>query len=101
MITSLIDRNDLAQEEEDYLDVLGDLVGNYEDEHHPLPPLSEDAMLQHFLDTRGVSQAAVAAATGISKTTLSLLLAGKRRMTRKHIETLSRYFKVEPSLFLD
>lgn len=38
--------------------------------------------------------------TGISKTVLSLVLNGKRGLTRDHIEVLSKYLGVNPAAFL-
>ena len=42
VIDSLLDRADLTAAEEDYLDLLGDLVERYEDEADPLPEVSEE-----------------------------------------------------------
>jgi HTH-type transcriptional regulator/antitoxin HigA len=36
VIDALLDREQLTVAEEDYLDVLGDLVEHYEDQHHPI-----------------------------------------------------------------
>ena len=44
MVDSLLDRPDLALEEEDYLDVLGDLIERYETEAHPMAPASDAQM---------------------------------------------------------
>jgi HTH-type transcriptional regulator/antitoxin HigA len=100
MVNSLIDRDELALEEEDYLDVLGDLVEKYETEHHPMPPVSDAEMLRHLIEARGTTQARVAAETGIAESTISAILAGKRGLNRKHIEALARHFKVKPSVFI-
>ena len=99
MIRKLIDRETLTPEEEDYLDVLGDLVEAYEDEHHPLPPFSESDMLRYLIDEGEVAQATVSAATGIAESTLSNILAGRRALNSKHIAALSRFFKVSPAVF--
>jgi antitoxin component HigA of HigAB toxin-antitoxin module len=48
----------------------------------------------------GVRQAGLVRGTGISKTVLSLLLSGKRDLTREHIRALSKYFDVDPAAFL-
>ena len=37
VVDSLIDKGELSQDEDDYLDVLGDLVRKYETENHPAP----------------------------------------------------------------
>jgi HTH-type transcriptional regulator/antitoxin HigA len=55
MVDSLLDRRDLAPEEEDYLDVLGDLIERYEEESHPMAPVSDSEMLRHLIEARGFS----------------------------------------------
>jgi HTH-type transcriptional regulator/antitoxin HigA len=80
--------------------VLGDLVEKYEDEHVEMPHVSDGTMLRSLMDEKGVRQADVARGTGISKTVLSLILNGKRDLTREHIGALSKYFDVNPSSFL-
>ena len=47
-----------------------------------------------------LTQAAVARGSRISESALSEILAGRRPMGRKTIETLARYFHVDPGLFL-
>jgi HTH-type transcriptional regulator / antitoxin HigA len=100
MLDALIDRGELAPEEEDYMDVLGELVRAYEDEHHPLPAASDMDMLRHLIESRGVTQADVSAATGVAESTLSSILSGRRGLNRNHIASLARYFKVSPAVFI-
>lgn len=100
IIDSLIDRDELAPDEEDYLDILGDIVEKYETEHHPMPPVSDAEMLRHLIDARDTTQARVAEETGIAESTISAILTGKRGLNRKHIEALARHFKVNPAVFL-
>jgi antitoxin component HigA of HigAB toxin-antitoxin module len=52
------------------------------------------------VDEKGVRQADVVRGTDISKTVLSLLLNGKRDLTREHIAILSKYFEVDPAAFV-
>jgi HTH-type transcriptional regulator/antitoxin HigA len=100
VIDELTDRDDLSSAESDYLDVLGDLVEKYEDEHVEMPHVSDSAMLRSLMDEKGVRQADVVRGTGISKTVLSLVLNGRRDLTREHIRALSKYFGVNPASFL-
>lgn len=100
VIDSLVDRDDLTPEEDDYLDVLGDLVERYEAKHHPLPPISDADMLHHLIESRETTQARVATETGIAESTISEILKGKRGLNRKHIEVLAKHFKVSPAVFL-
>jgi HTH-type transcriptional regulator/antitoxin HigA len=99
IIDSLLDKGALSKPEQDYLDVLSDLVEKYEAAEHPMPPVSDAAMLRHVLEAKEVPQAEVARATGIDESTLSLVLAGKRNLSRSHIGKLAHYFGVQPGAF--
>jgi HTH-type transcriptional regulator / antitoxin HigA len=99
MVDSLLDRKKLASEEEDYLEVLGDLIEQYESETHPIPPVSDGEMLRHLIEAQGVRQTEVSKATGIADSTISEVLKGKRSLNRIHIGKLSRYFSVSPGVF--
>ncbi len=99
MVDSLLDRRDLRPEQEDYLDVLGDLIKRYEMDAHPMAPVSDAGMLRHLIESKGVSQTEVAEATGIANSTISEVLAGKRALNRNHIGKLARYFNVSAEVF--
>ena len=96
----LFDRPNLLPEEEQYLDVLGDLIQAYEDKICPIRDVSAAEMLRYLIDQRGVTQQTVSKETGIANSTITALLKENREMTRKHIETFARYFGVEPGVFL-
>jgi HTH-type transcriptional regulator/antitoxin HigA len=100
MIDALLDQANRNADEEDYLDVLSDLVEKYEDEHDPMPPVSGSEMLRFLIESQGTTQAKVAAETHIAESTISAVLAGKRELNRKHIEVLARHFHVSPAVFL-
>ena len=100
VIDELTDRDDLSPGESDYLDVLGDLVQKFEDEHVEMPHVIDGAMLGSLMEEKGVNQTDVVRGTGISKTVLSLVRSGKRDLTRDHIKALSKYFDVDPAVFL-
>ena len=100
MINALIDKDRLDTDEDDYLDVLGDLVEKYEAEHYPVPSVSDAEMLRHLIESRSLTQAKVAVETGLAESTISAILAGKRGLNRKHMEVLASYFHVSPAVFL-
>jgi len=100
VINSLVDRDRLSAAEQDYLEVLGDLVERYEDKHHAIGDVSDADMLEHLIEAKGVTQAAVARATGIAASRLSEVLRGKRQLTRAQITKLAAYFHVAPAVFL-
>ncbi len=43
----------------------------------------------------------MAAGTGLAESTVSEILAGKRKLGMKHIQALARFFKVKAAVFLD
>ena len=100
MINALLDRPPLDAGQRDYLDVLSDLVENYEEEHHPIAAPSDAEMLSYLLELKDVRQAELGAKTGIAQSTISEVLAGKRQLTRGHIQKLAAFFHVEPGVFL-
>lgn len=81
-----------------YLDALSDLVASYEDQHHPIAPASDADMLRHLLEAKGVSQAELHRESGLAKSTISEVLAGKKPFSRQMIRKLSEFFKVDVSV---
>ena len=94
-----LDRRSWSRDEKDYIDVLGSLIEQYEDKHYPFESPSDSAMLRHLIEAKSVTQAQVAKDCRIAESTISAVLAGSRKLTRNHIEKLSRYFHVEPGVF--
>jgi HTH-type transcriptional regulator/antitoxin HigA len=75
------------------------LIEAYEEEHETITDVSDVAMLSQLIEARGVTQRSVAAGTGLPESTISDLLAGRRKFNRGHIAKLSAYFKVSPAVF--
>jgi HTH-type transcriptional regulator/antitoxin HigA len=94
-----VDKDKLTRAEEDYLDVMSNLVHDFETEETPMPAVSDAEMFKFLMEQNGVSQARVAQETEIAVSTISEVLAGKRRLNRSHIARLSRFFQVEPGVF--
>ncbi|MGP0069317.1 MAG: helix-turn-helix domain-containing protein [Isosphaeraceae bacterium] len=88
----------LAPEEHDYIAVLAKLIEDYENSRYPRGPVSAAAMLAHLIEARGISQARLAADTGLSESTVSQLVRGSRPPGRRQIQILARYFDVDPVL---
>lgn len=84
--------------EEMYLEALSDLVAVYEDEHHAVEPASDADMLRHLLEAKGITQTQLSQATGIAKSTVSEVLAGKKPFSRQMIRKLAQFFKVDVSV---
>jgi HTH-type transcriptional regulator/antitoxin HigA len=100
MVDELIDHDERGADERDYLDVLSDLIERYEAEAHPIPAAPDAEILAHLIEAKGVSQADVAREVGVAESTISEVLAGKRKLNRTHIGRLAQYFNVGPTAFI-
>lgn len=101
MVDSLIAKKSLTRGEQDYLDVLTDIVERYEEDFHPMPPVSDAEMLRHLIEARGIKQDKLAKETGISGSTISNVLNGSRKLTRSHIMTMAAFFGVSAAVFMN
>lgn len=99
IVDKLLDHKKLDPGEQDYLDVLSDLVERFEEELYPEAEVPDGPMVRFLMDAKGVNQKQVAKGTNIATSTISDVLAGKRSLNRSQIGKLARYFHVEPSVF--
>ncbi len=100
---AVIDRllqEDLDEGGQKYLDVLTDLVEAYEDEHIVWDDASESQVLRELMSQNGLTQKVLANETGISQSTISEVLNGKRSLTKEQVLVLAERFKVMPAAFL-
>lgn len=101
VVDDLLGRKEpLLPEEDDYLEVVSDLIERYEEEHEPIPDVSGADMLRFLIEQRGVSQQEVARGAGVANSTISAVLNGQRGLTLRHVEKLAAYFGTEPAVFL-
>lgn len=98
VIDQLLAKGKLNRGKETYLDALSDLVELYEDEHYPIGPASDADMLRHLMEAKGVSQTLLHQDTGIPKSTISEILAGKKPFSKGVIAKLAKYFNVNVSV---
>lgn len=99
-LDALLARTDLDESAMGYVDVLAKLIEDYEDRRFGWPEKSDDGeLLRHLIEFKDVSQADVARETDISRSTISEIISGKRRLNREHIDRLAKYFHVNPSIF--
>jgi HTH-type transcriptional regulator/antitoxin HigA len=94
----LLAKGVLDEGEKMYLDALSDLVGVYEDEHYSIEPASDADMLRHLLEIKGITQTQLSQESGIAKSTISEILAGKKSFSRQIIRKLTDYFNVDSSV---
>ncbi len=84
--------------EEDAIELLTLLIDQYESERCPVPDASPIEVLRFLIERNGLTQRDLATELG-SEATVSLVLSGKRSLTRGHIAKLSRRFRVSPAVF--
>ena len=87
-----------TRDNEEAIALLTLLIDRYEATRYPIPDADPADVLRFLLYSNGLSQRDVADELG-SETTVSLILSGKRQLTRDHIARLSIRFHVAPSVF--
>jgi len=100
MLHQLLDASSLSAPEQDYLEILGNLIEEYESKAHRIEALPPNQMLAMSIESKGVTQTEVSRATGIPVSTISELIAQKREFNRAHIEKLCSYFGLDPKAFI-
>ena len=99
VINQLLDKPELSPEEEDYLDVLGTLISNYEQQQEDLiPDIYGVELLKVLIEEHNLKQKDL---VPIFKTEsiVSDILKGKRQLTNRHIQELAEFFHVSPAVF--
>lgn len=100
IIDGLLDKGDLSQAEEMYLDALTDLVETYEDAHVQMPPRTGVDALRFLMEANDLKQVDLVPVLG-RKSLVSEVLGGKRSLALAHVKKLADYFKVSPAVFID
>lgn len=94
------DETSLAPGERDYLGALTVLLEDYDRQLHYTPVgLSALELLQHLMQENALSVSDLGRIIG-SQSSASLLLLGKRQMSKRVILKLAQHFQVSPALFL-
>jgi len=90
----------LTKAERKLLELQAKLIDDYEETLYPTPEASPGAMLEHLIGAKQVSQAEFSRQVGISRSTISEVLNGKRTISVENACRLADYFHVDVSLFL-
>ncbi len=101
VIDSLIDRGELTPDEQDYLNVLGTLVYEYEQLHHQaIPDIHGVELIKAMLAEFELRQKDL---VPIFKTEsiVSAILNGQRQLTATQIRKLADFFHVSPAAFFE
>ncbi len=99
-IDSLIDRGKLTTDEQDYLNLLGTLVYEYEQKHNPMPDLYGVELIKALLVEFNLRQKDL---VPIFKTEsiVSAVLSEQRQLTATHIKKLADFFHISPAAFFE
>ena len=101
MMNALAVFNRLNTEQQDYLDVLTELVDEYDKSKKiRLPKISGLDSLKYLLEEHGMSAADLSRILGTSRNLGAMILRGERRLTLAHVRTLAKRFRVSADLFL-
>lgn len=94
------DEGTLPPGEQDYLDALTVFIEDFQ-RRHPvdMPAVSPLAMLRHLMEQHNMSITDLGRIIG-SQSNASLILSGKRAISKRVMRLLSEYFAVPPALFL-
>lgn len=90
----------LNRDQEDYLELLSDLVETYENESVDLPKVPVTEVLKELMEERAMTQTRLAEVLGIDNTLVTKILKGEREITVDVARTLARQFNVDASLLL-
>lgn len=83
------------------IELLATLVEQYEASEYPTPKLPPDVALRELIEAREITQAELAAATGISKQTVSNIVKGRRGISKVNALKLAAFFRAPLETFFD
>lgn len=100
VLQELFGREDLDRDVRGYADTLALLIEAYDREHF-VPAADRRSPLQrlkYLMDQSGLSISDLGQIVG-SQPAASMVLNGKRQLSKEHIRRLADYFKVDPGYF--
>jgi len=91
-------RDHLSTSEKNYAELLTLLIEDYEEKRYPIKSATPIEVLTELMASNNLKQKDLVPIFG-AESTVSAVLRGKRALTKKHIERLSKRFHVSPALF--
>lgn len=80
------------------VDIVGDLIDDYESEHHPLPDTTGAQALKFLMEQHGLKQGDLPEIG--SQGIVSELQSGKRELNIRQVRALAKRFAVSPATFV-
>lgn len=98
VINRLLDKPQLTAEEREYLNVLGALIYEYEENQEPIPDIYGIELLKFILEERNLQKQDLLSIFE-SKSTLDDILDGQQELTPVYIQKLANFLNISPDLF--
>jgi antitoxin component HigA of HigAB toxin-antitoxin module len=101
-IVQVLAGHSLNKDQEDYLDLLSNLLLKYQADHYPLRvrrhPVRE--RLKYLMEQSQMAPAELARILRCSQPLVSLILAGKRNLSKENVKKLAAHFTLDAGYFL-
>jgi HTH-type transcriptional regulator / antitoxin HigA len=98
VVDALLDRPELTADEQDYLNVLGVLISEYEQTLEPLSDISGVELLEILIAEQNLRQRDLVPLFK-TESIVSDILHRRRKLTVGHIQKLAEFFHVSPAVF--
>ena len=98
VINRLLDKPQLTVEEREYLNVLGSLIYEYEENQEPIPDIYGIELLKFILEERNLQKQDLLSIFE-SKSTLDDIFDGLQELTPIYIQKLANFLNISPDLF--
>ncbi|QGZ92466.1 helix-turn-helix domain-containing protein [Microcystis aeruginosa] len=98
VINRLLDKPQLTVEEREYLNVLGSLIYEHEENQEPIPDIYGLELLKFILEERNLQKQDLLSIFE-SKSTLDDILDGLQELTPIYIQKLANFLNISPDLF--
>ena len=99
-VDDLMSKRDLSPEEGRLLELLADIIEDYERRiYEPIEKGEPHEILRFLIEENSMKQKELLPIFG-SEGIISEVLKGKRRITARHAKLLGEFFKVSPELFI-
>lgn len=90
----------MTQDQNDYFDLICDLIEKREKETIRPPKLRALALLKHLAEEHGLAGAGISRILGKSSSLGPMILRGERKITAEHAVILAKYFGLRADSFL-
>ena len=98
VINRLLDKPQLTVEEREYLNVLGALIYEYEENQEPIPDIYGLELLKFILEEKNLQKQDLLSIFE-SQSTLDDIRGGQQELTPVYIQKLANFLNISPDLF--